>query len=230
MVNFCRPTVDQASSPATVHHLAHPAVGRVRHHVHHARASVGPSVHTVNACGKGPALPGQPGGLPLLPAGRLTRIASVQKAIWASGGTKGVMALAAAVAGSAAVYAAVPLDGSHFASSPGTALASGMPAATTQFAGTAQPAGPGPSAPAIYKPMSEVSPEILGVPGRQRSFARFEPLQQGQVPRSGSIVPARLPVPVPEPASAAMFLLYAAVTLLVRFPPQSLIQATALAR
>lgn len=74
------PTSVSLSSHAPAHRAAHHAIGRIRHRTHHAASHAMPAhAPDTGACGKPGYVPGQAGGLPALPAGRLARAAALPK-------------------------------------------------------------------------------------------------------------------------------------------------------
>jgi hypothetical protein len=146
----CSPFADPGASTLAGprHHAAHRVIGRIRHHVHHANIGA-PVRHMANACGKPGVVPGQPGSLPALPAGRLATLAALPK----------VAALgAAALVGAAALAATTGLTSPGAARLPASALSAPSPGTGAQppgqFTRAAVPGAKVPSTPTA--PKSEI--------------------------------------------------------------------------
>ncbi len=175
----CLPSVEPGpgGTPTPSHQLVHHAIGRARHHIHHGlRASHRP---VADACSKQGSVPGQPGGLPALPAGRVAKLGGLSKAML--GGV--------AAAGTSALLATAALPPAPTERSPATPAAVASP---VLLPGTV-PAG---------TPAGTVVPGAGGLPITRSTPLPGAPSNPAVVPPV--VVPPGDRVLVPEPASLAI--------------------------
>lgn len=209
----CLPAPSSPNAVGTApHYVAHHVLGRIRHRAHPDTFHAVARNITHGGCAKGVPIPGQPGGLPAMPAGR-GMLAPVKAAMVKAVASGSLLSKGAAVIAAAAFATSLsPLSPFSHAAQPPSVTPSPAP----------NPA-PTPQPPAPLQPISAPAGPVAP-PNQTRPLVPLDPGPPNATPQAPpSPLPATPPstvkngppaqtvgtakgngTPVPEPSSAAI--------------------------